>query len=94
VAALDKLATNSGLVTYNLGTGQGHSVKEVISAFECSTNQLLQKRIGPRRAGDVPEYFTNPDLARKELKWSAALTMEDICRDAWQWQKQNPNGYE
>lgn len=93
VAALKKLSTNPGLVTYNLGTGRGHSVKEVVSAFERSTNQHLNKRVGPRRPGDVPSTYTDPTLAETELNWRAELTIEDICRDAWHWQEQNPEGY-
>ncbi|MBL6690677.1 MAG: UDP-glucose 4-epimerase GalE, partial [Pseudomonadales bacterium] len=93
VAALEKLRTGAGLVTYNLGTGRGNSVKEVVEAFEKSTNQKLNKRIGPRRPGDVPSTYTDPSLAEKELNWRAELTIEDICRDAWHWQQENPEGY-
>lgn len=93
VAALEKLRTGAGLVTYNLGTGRGNSVKEVVEAFEKSTNQKLNKRIGPRRPGDVPSTYTDPSLAEKELNWRAELTIEDICRDAWHWQQENHEGY-
>ena len=93
LAALEKLVTNCGLVTYNLGTGKGHSVSQVVSAFERATNQHLPKTVGPRREGDVPSSVTDPDLAKRELDWSAELTIEDICRDAWLWQQQNPDGY-
>ncbi len=94
VAALTKLISDCGVVTYNLGTGQGHSVKEVVTAFEHSTNQHLNKRIGPRRPGDVPVSYADPGLAERELNWKAKLTIEDICRDAWLWQQENPNGYD
>lgn len=93
VASLEKLKTNPGLVTYNLGTGRGHSVSEVVQAFERATNQPLNKRIGPRRPGDVPSTYTDPSLAENELNWRAELTIEDICRDAWHWQEENPEGY-
>ncbi|MBT4161741.1 MAG: UDP-glucose 4-epimerase GalE [Gammaproteobacteria bacterium] len=93
VAALAKLRSDCGVVTYNLGTGQGQSVKEVVSAFERSTNQHLNRRIGPRRPGDVPVSYTDPSLAERELNWKATLTIEDICRDAWHWQQENPGGY-
>ncbi len=93
VAAIRKLEKNCGLVTYNLGTGKGHSVKEVVAAFERATNQHLPKTIGPRREGDVPTTYTDPSLAERELEWKAELTIEDICRDAWQWQDANPTGY-
>ena len=94
VAALDKLSSECGLVTYNLGTGSGSSVKEIVSAFERATNQHLNKRTGPRRAGDVPVSYTNPTLAERELGWHAELSIDDICRDAWLWQQENPQGYE
>ena len=82
-----------GLVTFNLGTGQGSSVKEVVAAFEHATGLVLQKRNGPRRAGDVPVSYTDPSLAESVLGWRAKLDIEDICRDAWHWQQQNPDGY-
>ena len=93
VAALNKLTGNCGLVTYNLGTGRGHSVKEVVSAFERATNQHLKQRVGPRREGDVPVSYTDPTLAKTELGWSATHSMDDICQDAWRWQDHNPTGY-
>lgn len=93
VAAIRKLQENPGLVIYNLGTGKGHSVKEVVAAFERATNQHLLRTIGPRREGDVPTSYTDPSLAARELGWKAELTIEDICRDAWQWQAENPTGY-
>jgi UDP-glucose 4-epimerase len=93
VAAIRKLQSNCRLVTYNLGTGIGHSVKEVVAAFELATNQHLPRTIGPRREGDVPAYYTDPSLAERELGWKTELTIEDICRDAWQWQAENPAGY-
>lgn len=93
VAAIRKLQTHCGMVTYNLGTGTGHSVKEVVAAFEAAANQRLIKTIGPRREGDVPMSYTDPSLAEQELGWKAELTIEDICRDAWRWQTENPLGY-
>jgi len=93
VAALRKLQSSCNLVTYNLGTGTGHSVHEVVAAFELATNQDLPRTIGARRAGDVPRSYTDPSLAERELGWRAELTIEDICRDAWRWQAENPAGY-
>ena len=93
VAALRKLQSSCNLVTYNLGTGTGHSVQEVVAAFELATNQDLPRTIGARRAGDVPVSYTDPSLAERELGWKAELTIEDICRDAWRWQAENPAGY-
>ena len=94
VAALERLTTDCGLVTYNLGTGRGYSVKEVVAAFEQATQRLLPKRMGPRRAGDIPASWADPSLAEKELGWKARLGIEEICRDAWNWQQKNPEGYE
>lgn len=93
LAALERLTANPGIVTYNLGTGRGYSVKEVVDAFENATAVQLNKRIGPRRPGDVPVSYTDPALAQLELNWQASLGIEDICRDAWHWQQQNPQGY-
>ena len=94
VAALTKLVTNPGLVTYNLGTGQGRSVSEVVDTFERTTGVELKKRVGPRRPGDVVSAYCDPALAERELNWRARLDIEDICRDAWLWQQQNPHGYQ
>ena len=94
LAALEKLASNPGLVIYNLGTGQGRSVKEVVDTFERTTGQSLKKRIGPRRPGDVATTYCTPTLAQRELNWHSRRNIEDICRDAWLWQQQNPHGYE
>ncbi|MAM82229.1 MAG: UDP-glucose 4-epimerase GalE [Gammaproteobacteria bacterium] len=93
VAALSKLTSAPGLVVYNLGTGRGQSVKEVIEAFEDISGIALNKRIGPRRPGDVPITFCDPSLAEQELGWRAKRTIVDICRDAWRWQQKNPKGY-
>ncbi|MBV1878022.1 MAG: UDP-glucose 4-epimerase GalE [Pseudomonadales bacterium] len=93
LAALEKLALKPGLVTYNLGTGKGNSVLELIEVFERVNQISLPVTKGPRRAGDIPVCYTDPALALKELNWEANLTIEDICRDAWRWQQQNPNGY-
>ncbi len=93
VAALRRLEEEPGLVTYNLGTGKGSSVKEVVNAFVQATGIAINERLGPRRQGDVPETWCDPSLAEQDLGWQAALTIEDICRDAWRWQQQNPEGY-
>ena len=93
IAAIQKLQNKCGLVTYNLGTGKGISVKEVVSEFEAATNQKVPKSIGKRREGDVPSYYTDPSLAEKELKWKTNFTIADICQDAWRWQVKNPTGY-
>ena len=93
LAALRKLQENPGLLTYNLGTGRGYSVMDIIKAFEIVNNLTLSHVIGARRPGDIPVSYTNPALAKAELNWSAEKSIEDICRDAWNWQKRNPQGY-
>jgi len=94
LAAMAKLQELPGLVTYNLGTGRGYSVFDIIHAFERANNLELSYEIGPRRPGDIPASFTNPAKAQQELGWSAEKTIEDICRDAWHWQQKNPNGFD
>ncbi len=93
VAALKKLAQKSGLVVYNLGTGKGSSVFDVVHAFEEASGKKIPYQIMPRREGDVDMYFADPSLAQKELHWRAEKTLLDMCRDTWNWQSQNPNGY-
>ena len=94
VATLKKLEQNPGLVIYNLGTGKGTSVFEMIHAFEEATGVKVPYKVYPRRSGDVPENYANCDKAYKELGWKAKYTVFDACRDAWNWQSKNPNGFE
>ncbi|MCB1691930.1 MAG: UDP-glucose 4-epimerase GalE [Pseudomonadales bacterium] len=94
LAALDMLESKPGLVTYNLGTGRGYSVLEVIRAFESATGVSVPFEIGARRPGDLPVSFTKTDKAADELGWHATRGIVDICRDAWNWQSRNPNGYD
>ncbi len=93
VAALAKLESQPGLVTYNLGTGQGQSVFNVIKTYENATGIGIPYSVGPRRAGDVPVSYTDPSLAEQELGWRAQRTILDICRSAHKWQTRNPLGY-
>lgn len=93
VAAVEKLKTNCGPVVYNLGTGKGYSVFQVIEAFEKAIGRKLEKNILPRRAGDIAENYADPTKAKEELGWSAQYTIEDMCAHAWNWQSKNPNGY-
>jgi UDP-glucose 4-epimerase len=93
LAAINKLAENPGLVTYNLGSGVGHSVLDVIHAFETANHLTLPYTVGPRREGDIAEYYADPTKALQELGWRAEKSLEDICRDAWRWQQKNPDGY-
>ncbi len=91
--ALEKLQENPGLVTYNLGTGNGYSVLEIIAHFEEACGKKLPYVIDPRRPGDVDENYANPEKALKELGWKAERNLKDMCNDTWRWQSNNPNGY-
>ncbi|MBU3735940.1 MAG: UDP-glucose 4-epimerase GalE [Methylobacterium sp.] len=87
--ALDKLAGQPGLLQYNLGTGRGHSVLEVINAFRTGAGVDVPYRFAERRAGDVPCYYADPAHAELELGWKAGRDLETMCRDAWRWQTDN-----
>ncbi len=91
--ALKKLSQKPGLVTYNLGTGRGYSVLEMIAAFSRAVGRELPYRIVGRRAGDIDACYADPGLARRELGFEAAFDIDDMCRDLWNWQTQNPDGY-
>ena len=82
-----------GLITINLGAGRGYSVLELVHAFEKATNKAVPYKIVPRRAGDIAIYFADASLAKQKLGWEAKFNLTDICRDAWRWQSQNPQGY-
>ena len=94
IHALNRLAENPGIVIYNLGTGRGYSVLEMVTAFETVSGKHIPYRIMDRRPGDVASSFADPSWAQKEMGWTARRFLDDICRDAWRWQSQNPNGYE
>ena len=93
IKALPKLFTNPGVVIYNLGTGRGHSVMELVRAFEIASGKEIPFKIAPRRTGDIAACYANPSKAETELDWKATRTIEDMCRDTWKWQKNNPNGF-
>lgn len=94
VKALNKLAENSGGVwIYNLGTGVGYSVLDVIHAFEEANDLKINYMIKERRAGDVPSCYADPAKAKDELGWSAKKNLKEMCQDSWKWQKNNPDGY-
>ncbi len=93
LSALEKL-NQPGVYTYNLGTGRGYSVLEVVSAFERACGKPIPYRIVERRPGDAAISFADPSLAQKELGWFAMRSLDDMCQDAWRWQSLNPNGYE
>lgn len=92
--ALEALGTNSGLITYNLGTGRGYSVREVIEAFSRACGNPIPYRIVGRRPGDVASCYADPSLAQRELNWHATKDLKEMCADTWRWQVANPNGYE
>ena len=94
LAALDKLAANSGVLTYNLGTGRGYSVLEVVAAFERACGKNIPYRVVGRRPGDVATSYADPSKAKNELGWSTARGIDEMCADVWRWQSANPNGYE
>lgn len=92
LAALKKLSENCGLVIYNLGTGNGYSVLEVLNAFSETVGRPLPYVIAPRRAGDIAECYADPTKAYKELGWKAELDLKRMAEDSWRWQKNNPDG--
>ena len=94
VAALQAIAKKCGVAVYNLGTGNGSSVLEVVNAFMKVNGVKVPYSIKPRRPGDIATCYCNPTKAEKELGWKAKYNLEDMCRDSWNWQSQNPNGYE
>ncbi len=93
IAALKKLKTNCGLVVYNLGTGVGYSVLDVLHAFEKVVGKPIPYEITGRRPGDIAECYADPSRAEKELGWKATCSLEKMCRDSWNWQQKNPDGY-
>jgi UDP-glucose 4-epimerase len=92
--ALVKVTASHGVQAYNLGTGTGYSVLELVSAFEKASGINIPYQIVDRRPGDVAICYADPSKARVELGWVAESGIEDMCRDSWRWQKKNPNGYE
>jgi UDP-glucose 4-epimerase len=94
VKALEKVMNTTGVEAYNLGTGRGYSVLELVSAFEEVTGIKIPYKIVGRRPGDVAISYADPTKAKEELGWVATRGIEEMCRDAWRWQSNNPNGYE
>jgi UDP-glucose 4-epimerase len=91
--ALEKLAEKPGVVTYNLGTGQGYSVLDMVKAFALACGKQIPYRIVERRPGDIAQCYADPTLASKELGWKARYTIQEMCQDTWRWQSANPQGY-
>ena len=94
VCALKAIDRKCGLAIYNLGTGQGYSVLDVVKAFERVNEVKIPYQIMPRRAGDIATCYSNPNKAKDDLGWEAQYGIDEMCRDSWNWQKNNPNGYE
>ncbi len=92
--ALKMLSSNPGVVAYNLGTGSGYSVLEIVTAFEKAAGKEIPYRITGRRLGDIALAYADPSLAKKELGWTAERGLDEMCADSWKWQTNNPNGYE
>jgi len=91
--ALEKLKEKPGIAIYNLGTGKGYSVLDIVKNFEKVSGRTIKYKILPRRPGDVAICFADPSKAKKELGWEATRDIYQMCEDAWRWQKNNPNGY-
>lgn len=93
IFTLPKLAGNPGVVIYNLGTGNGFSVLDMVKGFERASGRQVPYGIAPRRPGDIAACFADPSKAKQELGWEALKSLDDMCRDTWNWQKKNPHGF-
>jgi UDP-glucose 4-epimerase len=93
VKALDKMSTFTEIMTINLGTGKGYSVLEVLKAFEAACGKKVPYSIAPRRAGDIATCFADPTYAKAVLGWEAQRGINEMCKDSWRWQSNNPQGY-
>ncbi len=93
VKAIEKFKENKGVLIYNLGTGNGYSVLQVIEAFGKACGRKIPYEIKPRRAGDIATCYCDPSKAKRELGWEAEYGIDEMCADSWKWQTQNPNGY-
>lgn len=94
VKAIDKLKDKEGVSIYNLGTGVGYSVLQVVAAFEKACGKKIPYEIKPRRAGDIATCYSDASKAKRELGWVAERGLDEMCEDAWRWQSMNPNGFE
>ena len=93
VKALEYASEHKGVEIFNIGTGTPYSVLEIVHAFEKSNSVAVPYEIGARRDGDLPEFWADAEKAKTMLGWEAKRSLEDMCRDSWNWQKKNPNGY-
>nr|MBF0221872.1 UDP-glucose 4-epimerase GalE [Desulfobulbaceae bacterium] len=94
IKAIEKLITRPGVVTYNLGTGKGYSVLDMVKGFEKASGNKVPYKIVPRRPGDIAICYADPLKAKQEIGWQATRGIEEMCEDAWRWQSENPNGFE
>ena len=93
IVAVEQAMKETGLFTYNLGTGVGYSVLDVVKAFEKASGQKIEYKICPRRPGDIATCYSDPSKALECLGWKTAFDLERMCEDSWRWQKNNPKGY-
>jgi len=93
IKALEKMVSVTGVLTVNLGTGEGYSVLDMVKAFEQASGRTVPYEIAPRRSGDIAACYADPSYAREVLGWEAEKGIDEMCADAWRWQYQNPNGY-
>ena len=91
---IEKLKENPGLAIYNLGTGHGYSVLDIVKNFEAASGVKIPYVIKPRRAGDIATCYCDAGKAERELHWKATRDLKTMCADSWRWQQNNPNGYE
>ena len=93
LCALEKIKDHVGVVTYNLGTGQGYSVLDMIEAFSKACGKKIEYKIDPRRPGDIDACYADPKKAKDEIGFVAKHSLEEMCADSWRWQQNNPDGY-
>lgn len=94
IKALEKISKGSGVLTYNLGTGTGYSVLDIVNCFGKVCGKPINHKFMPRRPGDIASCYADPTKAREELNWVAEKGLFEMCEDSWRWQKSNPNGYD
>ncbi len=93
VKALERIKATCGLAVYNLGTGTGYSVLDIVKSFEEATGVNIPYKIMDRRPGDIAENYSDPSKAEREMGWKAEKGIKEMCEDSWRWQKNNPNGF-
>jgi UDP-glucose 4-epimerase len=92
--AVEKVLNSEGIDAYNLGTGNGYSVLQMVDAFEKASGKKVNYKIAPRRSGDVGACYADPAYAYEKLGWKATRELSEMCEDLWRWQENNPNGYD